>query len=229
MLAKHLKAGAFLVQCKRGMDLLSSLGDQRIMDSLARMQEFGHKHSIVLKPAQMILLFVGFMAGHSDESVTVNDQAPHGAVSYWQVMGALERWSERGGTFSQITHVGLLPKWLQLKESHAKDNYKNKDKLIIPKPDEMYDGTDEPLQIPIRVKDGRLTLITMPHIGTELANALWREFNGNLLRALEHITDPEYLRCESKIKGIGKVIINDNRGWLGMADNTIIQEVARDE
>lgn len=223
LIAKHLVAGGFLMNRKKGWDLINSLNDQgNLWEMLARMNEFAERHKIIVKPAQKIILGIGVVTGYVDESLKMNGQDPKGNVSYWQVAGAIERIFERGGVFTSITSDRLLAKWLCLKEVHAQSNHNGDHKYVIPKSGPMFEEL-APLQPMTRVRDARIILRSF--MSERQANALWEYAEQDGLAALCLAFDPLLPKMKDRPEGIGPGFVQQNRDRANAREGYVLRVI----
>lgn len=212
LLRRHIASGALLVQRKSGLDLVNSMGE--VMNySLARMWAAGGR------PAQNVLLFSGVLSMDASGAAVVDNHIC--TSSYWNVVGALGRWNDRGGVVERVENDSLIPQWCAMRlkavEEYAKPG--GETKLVFPPADYPADAPalNDPLQLPIPVRDGRLVLAQLAGIGPKLADEIWQASGGNLGFSLTVLTDrssPQW--C--KIKGIGDKTIENIRKQLGLED-----------
>lgn len=198
----HVKSGALLVQRKSGMDLISSFGF-RLNSSLERMRLTGAQQ------VQCVLLFIGSITENLEGKCVVDGFKTDYTLP--NVLGTIEGWVERGGVYS-IIEKGNLGRWLAIKEHHLKVYEENRTKYIYP---------DAPFQELKSVKDWRITIATLPMMGTVRTQALYdfieqKGYDSNLLNALAVLTDG---RPEFKVKGIGEEVIKHARNWMGLPEN----------
>jgi len=227
LLAKHLKAGAFLVQRKSGLDLVNSIKETgNLWDMLDRMLRFCAEHHPHARPSQRVVLGIGMFYGAKGDVLKVNSrQAEH--CNFWQLQGAIERVFERDCTYVGVSAgPETFYKWVRTKELHALDNVAHPVKYSTVGPkrltvaDDMDDG--EPLQKLVVIRDGRTTLVTFPGMGETKVNAVWDYAGHNLARALTLVTDPALVQDKEKPSGIAQGLIQAWRTWLGLADGEFL-------
>jgi hypothetical protein len=212
LLRRHIAAGALLVQRKSGLDLVNSMGE--VMNySLARMWQAGGRQG------QNVLLFSGVLSMDASGAAVVDGHTC--TSSYWNVVGALGRWNDRGGVVERVDSDSLIPQWCAMRlkavEEYAKPG--GGIKSVYPPTDYPPDlpAQHDPLQLPIPVRDGRLVLAQLAGIGPKLADEIWLASGKNLGFSLTILTDrgsPDW--C--KLKGIGVKIIDNIRRQLGLED-----------
>lgn len=227
LIAKHLKANAVLVQLKVGGDLPASIEDGRLVESICRMHDFAARHGLILKPAQRILLPIGVFTGQEDDALLVNGYL-HPAMTYHRFLGTMERWTEYGGTSPLIplTRLDDFPWWCEMKERHLQELAETPVReFIVPAP-EMFDTSNDPMQLPIKVKDGRRLLRTF--LSESKTNALWDYARGNLVMALELVTDYRLLKDPHKPEGFGKGTIDHARRVLGLEPKYMLGRIRTD-
>ena len=216
LIVLHIESGAILVQVKRGMDLPSSVGE-RLVASLVKMRE------IAPRQAQRVLLFTGILTCEKDGRAEIDGRRVSDNIAganYWACQSSLEAWCERGGTVYTLSRVSLLPEWAKRKEARLKDYLENPVKRFFPQPPEMWpeENEDDPLQTPQMIRDGRILLATLPGIGTEKANEVWRWAGASTIWSLIGLTDLETLKLETRPKGIGSKTINAVRRHLSLKE-----------
>lgn len=174
------------MQRKENGDFSASVNDGRLADCICRMYEFEKKHDLRLKPTQRMLLKIGVFVGHDDDSLWINGKEQKG-ITYKQYSGAKGWWLKRGGVIDEISHPRFLFWWLLNNERQLQQIAQEPIKEFIPMPPELYDNGA--LQVPIRIRDGRRTLVTFPGVGPVTANQLWTESHGNLACAIQFLSD----------------------------------------
>lgn len=99
LLQLHIDSGAILDQYKFGHDLVQSILDGRLNESLARMQATGAMIS------QCRLSFVGLLGYDNTKGyATINGQLSYGKypMKWIQVDAAISRWIDRGGSYHPL-------------------------------------------------------------------------------------------------------------------------------
>lgn len=215
LLFRHIEAGAFLIQRKSGLDLVNSLGE-RLNEAIARMVE-----TSTISSSQRILLYTGDFSDAGDDTLTLNGKRLN--VSYGAFSKALDWWQRRGGDVKNLpTDEHILP-WLRSIEADFNIFKKSPQKDVYPT---RYYPTDPPasddiLQLPVAVRDWRITLATFPGIGADKCNALYKKMleiygnPGTLWMALHYA-----IQNESNIPGWGNETKAKARRWLGIAQDT---------
>lgn len=202
LIYKHIEAGAYLVQRKHGHDLISSIGE-RLNNSLAKMRSTGAKQS------QCVLLFIGVLSANEYGEAVINRRKSN--RKFWTVMGAINKWNDRGGVVDRLSKVSYIEPWCYMKERHLEEYAKNpvkevwKSHLPIHEKEEMF----QTLQI---VNDFRNTLVTLPGIGPKTANILWEEFEGNGAEIISWLTSTS--KEKKKIYGVGDKTVENIREWM---------------
>lgn len=229
LIARHLKAGAFLVNRKTGMDLVNSIPENgNLWDLVERMLTFCKTYAPQARPAQRIILGVGVYQETKDGKLWVGKHEAKNA-SYMQLSGAIERIFERDCTYTNAaTNKEGFFKWMLNKEHHALDNKKHPIKYAVTRPEVMYEEIDndlknKPLQELIMIRDGRKTLVTFPQMGEVGANLVWEYAGENLARSLTSMSDPLLLREKNRPSGIGIEKIKGWRAYLGLKENQGLQ------
>ena len=219
LLREHLKRGAILVQRKHGRDLASSIGT-RMNSSLSRMLTWG-----AIRP-QCVLMFVGIMTCNRNNNAVVNKQQT--GKSYWSILGATQKWVDRGGSYVNLPRAGLIEPWCKMRMRHIREYNKKHHKEIWPAPPEVL-AHDSFLQILQPVYDGRVLLASIPGIGAKAANLLHEEFKGDIASALCWLTMPS-AKGKTRIKGISTKTFESARAFLAL-DRTmqLILEVMPEE
>lgn len=205
LLREHLKNGAILIQRKHGRDLVSSIGE-RMNSSLSRMLKWG-----AIRP-QCVLMFVGVMTCNRNNNAIINTQQT--GKSYWSILGATQKWVDRGGSFVSLPRATLIESWCAMRIRHMKEYKKKGKKEIWPHPPEVQ-AHDSFLQTLQPVFDGRVLLASIPGIGSKAANLLFEEFRGDIASALCWLTQP-YTKQKTKIKGIGPKTFESARKFLAL-------------
>lgn len=212
LLRTHARAGALFVQRKSGEDLVHSLGD-RLIDSQARM------HEMITRPCQRVLLVTGRFESGGDGVAVVNGRET--GMKYWSVLAGLARWNDRGGVVEQLIDDASIPAWVDMRLRHLAEyaTPAGELRLVYPPDDYPLDAPapNDPLQLPIRVRDGRVVLNQLKGIGPKLAETIWAYCERNLGWALTLLTDPASPKIW-KIPGIGPTTIHNIRQQFGLHD-----------
>jgi hypothetical protein len=185
LIKRHIIAGAILVQFKYLSDLTHSIIDERINTALARMIACGAKHQY-----QRVIMGVGFyipdkrdgkvltgkVMTQRDSKVSMRWRRQEPVIDYAALATVRRRIAMRGGTFLNLTCLEEVPSELAGMERDVKFLAKKPVKELLgidasfpPDPPEP----DDPLQVPVEVKDGRCVLAAIKGIGPVKANALW--------------------------------------------------------
>lgn len=223
-LPKHFEAGALLVQIKRGDDLVASVG-LRAAKSIGKMVECGTLHSW-----QRILLYVGTLNASDDGTLAViNGRANSrlGPHTYFGTLGTIEKWIERGGVFSSIPRMDIIPSWMKMKINHILEFSHSPEEIVTAVPDDLYEFKEVkigpsgvPMQKLIVVKDFRVTLMTLPMMGEKRVQSLfsWMQGKGmkmDLFTALSCLQDPEIVR---EVPLLNNSVCQKVRAYLGLED-----------
>lgn len=203
----HVTAGALLVQRKTGLDLVHSIGE-RMGSSLARMRNTGARQS------QCVLLYIGVLTCNAQNEAVMDGRETHAA--FWGVQGAISKWHDRGGVVEAISRPSLLEGWLKMKLRHLTE-YKNEPVKDNWPPPPTIEDFNNPLQVPQVVKDGRVTLATLPGVGSARATAIWNYLQPRptLAEALCLLTN-DNSRIVQDVPGIGKKTAENIRNYLGL-------------
>lgn len=211
LIRKHIAAGALLVQRKSGADLVHSIGD-RLNSSLARMHEVAPRRA-----AQHVLLFTGTLTCDADGQALIDGHDAMG--KFWAVTAALARWGDRGGVVETLPTDAMIPQWVEMRLKHLREYAAPEGavRFVYPPNEVPMDppAADDPLQLPIAVRDGRVVLAQLRGIGPKLAERIWEYTGRNLGWALTLLTDegsPETV----KIPGIGLQTIRNIRQQFGL-------------
>jgi hypothetical protein len=209
LLQQHSSAYALFVQRKSGHDLAHSVGP-RLNSALCRMWEVAHSQP------QRVLLITGTIT-EKDGDAWIDGRSTR--MSYAALAGALARWNDRGGVVVHLASDSLIPQWAQMRERQLREYiapggeikwcWPEMPKLTAPEP-------SDPMQMPVAVRDGRVTLATLPGIGQERAAELWQWGGGDLWRILHALTDYETLKQTNKPRGIGQGTIRSVRAYFHM-------------
>lgn len=205
---RHVSEGALLIQVKLGEDLAASVGD-RLNNSIARMRE------VTRRVAQHYLLFVGTLGCDAEGSVIINGHRSHRNVSWVTIDGAIVGWLARGGVYYNLSREGLLAHWAQSMERRLGQYHALQIKYVYNTrdyPDDLPSMQDDPLQLPVRVRDGRVTLLSLPGLGIELVERVW-QYCGSLKASLSLLTDES---MAGKVEGVGKKKIDSIRAYFGL-------------
>jgi ERCC4-type nuclease len=204
LIQMHLTKGhALLVQRKQGHDLASSIGE-RLNTSLTKMRSLGARQ------AQCVLLFIGTLNMNQEGNAIINGQEAH--AKYWSIQGAVSKWHDRGGVVEFLPRVRLLEAWMQLKEQHVKEYAKSPIKRVYHEPPILAQNSENALQIPVIVNDGRNLLATIPGIGETTAQSLWDEFKGDLSLIICWLCNPE--SDTNRVHGVGPKTIEKCREFF---------------
>lgn len=215
LLFKHIESGAFLIQIKRGMDLVNSFGE-RLNLSIAKMLETN-----TITSNQRILLCVGEFSDAGNDTLLVNGKITN--TRFTAFSKALDWWQYRGGKVKMLPTESHVYPWLKSLENDFLVFSERPQKNVYPTkyypPDKPSD--DDVLQLPIQVRDWRITLATFPGIGPDKCDALYKKIieiygtPGTLWMALHYA-----IQEESNIPGWGKETKAKARKWLGIAQDT---------
>lgn len=223
LLRKHMAEGALLVQRKSGADLVHSIGD-RLNSSLARMYQW------TWRPCQHVLLCTGLLTCDADGGALIDGRPTPG--KFLPVVAALARWGDRGGVVCALPGDALIPAWVEMRLKHLREYAEPGGELryVYPPSDYPNDppAANDPLQLPILVRDGRVVLAQLAGIGPKLAERIWEASGHNLGWALALLTDVNS-PAEHKIPGIGITTIRNIRTQLGLAANTRLYVLSDDE
>ena len=205
---KHVEAGAFLIQRKTGLDLIHSVGE-RMNTSLSKMRATGARQ------AQCVLLFIGVLTCNNERYAIVDGRETH--ANYWGVAAAVSKWNDRGGVVENLSRPSLIFDWLKMKARNLMEYRDEPVKTVFPSSPQIYTIDDTPLQIPQLVKDGRVTLATLPGVGAVRATAIWEYLgrNATLADALCLLTNEDSI-ISKEVKGIGAKTIQNIRAYLGL-------------
>lgn len=217
----HLsKFRAVLVQRKSGQDWPASVG-VRLAESINRMR------AIAPRPAQRLLVITGIFAGHPESGEALmgeprvsNKGEPYVRLYPQTNIKVLQKslytaqmeWQMRGGSFVSLAcEADFLPFLRRLEEL-----------LNAPRTKQMYDSSpvyeesDDMLQSVEVVRDARLTLCSLPHIGPKLARLCLEQW-GNVRNSIMWLSAPRLFASmpDSYPRGIGEKIVGDIHEWLG--------------
>lgn len=222
LLAKHIAAGALLVQRKSGGDLVHSVGD-RLTSSLARM------HTWTMRASQHVLLCTGTLTCAPDGAALIDGRDAMG--KYWSVAAALARWGDRGGVVCTLPDDESIPAWVEMRLKHLREYATPGGELrhVYPPSEYPMDPPvdNDPLQLPILVRDGRVVLAQLAGIGPKKAEQIWQHTGKNLGWALTLLTDAGSVD-EHKIPGIGLTTIRNIRTQFGLQENERLHVLVND-
>ncbi len=205
LLEQHVKNGAIFIQRKHGRDLASSIGE-RMNTALSRMLAWG-----AIRP-QCVLMFIGVMTCNRNDNAVINKQQTN--KSYWSILGATQKWVDRGGSFVSLPRATVLQGWCDMRIRHMQEYRKKYVKEIWPAPPEVL-AHDKFLQTLMPVFDGRVLLASIPGIGSKAANLLYETFDTDIAAALCWLTTPPK-KTTTKIKGIGPKTFEAARKFLNL-------------
>lgn len=208
LIVKHLDSGAILLQLKYAEDLAASVGD-RLNDSIARMRD------VTLRTAQHWLVFIGTLGKDHEGSALINGHRTHRNVSFKTIDGAVVGWLARGGVWYALPRESMLEEWAGDMERRLGEYAAQQYKYVYNVkdfPDALPSIQDDPLQLPIRVRDGRVTILSLPGVGVELAERIWA-YCGSLKASLNLLTDES---SAGKVEGVGKGKIEKIRAYFGL-------------
>lgn len=246
LIHKHVQSGAILIQVKRGTDFLSSIADERINVALARMKAAGARRAwqrLVISTGVFLPdlgtgeVLVGVPRLSASASTYVYVRAVNEGLPPYKALATV-RWriAARGGYYLPLTCDDELPAALLQIENDLKWMQGKPTKEIFPPfealpPDEPEE--DDPLQLPVEVRDGRLPLSAMSGVGKVKATALWeaiREWNRGHYPGRED-DEPTlaqalfWASCSNprdfgipKVKGWGEGMRERIRGQLGLEE-----------
>lgn len=205
---KHIDSGALIIQVKLGEDLAASVGD-RLNDHIARMRE------CTRRVAQHWLLFIGVLTCDSENYALINGRKTHMGMKFDTVDGAIVGWIARGGVYYSLSRIGLLESWCEDMERRLGQYEAQQYKYVLHQtdfPDDMPNITNDPLQIPVAVKDARRALVGFKGLGVETVNKVWTHC-GDFKSAMMFLTDVDNA---GKIEGIGVKTIQSIRKQCGL-------------
>lgn len=159
LIAKHIEAGAILVQLKFGSDLTSSITDGRLKDCIERMR-------IAPYASQRRLIYIGILAADKRGNAQLDGQTSH--MSYTSVIRALDRFQHRGGTYTNVYHERWLPQVLADMEQEMM-RFGVEEEWFPSAPTFESDDVLEPTA---KVSDWRPALAAIPGIGPVKATNL---------------------------------------------------------
>lgn len=211
LIRKHVSAGALLVQRKSGEDLINSMG-AHLNSALDRMW------TITQRQVQCVLLFSGILAADASGMALIDGRLS--GVNYLSVLSAMSRWHDRGGVVEQVAGDALIGAWCDMKLGHLREYSTPEGEVKHFYPDTSLRVVDksDPMQMLIKVKDGRVTLATLPGIGAKTADELWTWGNGDLARIIDALCTMTTLKREDRPRGIGPATIKAVRAWFGYGD-----------
>lgn len=214
LIRAHVRAGALLVQRKSGEDLINSMG-AHLNSALDRMW------TLTKRPGQCVLLFSGILSADSNGMAVIDGRMAH--RSYMSVLGGMSRWHDRGGVVETLAGDEHIPSWCEMKLTHLREYCDPSGEVKHFYPDTALRVVDksDPLQMLIKVNDGRVTLATLPGIGAKTADDLWTWGGGNLARILDALCAPATLKREDRPRGIGPATIRAVRSWMGYEEPQI--------
>jgi len=211
LLARHIERGAIMIQRKSGGDLINSFG-ARLNTAIVNMLSCKAKSS-----NQRVLLYTGIFAERGGNLV-LNDKQLN--TNYMSFRKALDWWQYRGGKVANLPSDSLILPWVQSLEKDLETLQEEKQVEFYPSFG-SFPPDEDVLQLPIEVRDWRVTLATFPGIGPEKCNALFNHLKEiynqpvTLWIALHYI-----MQDESKVPGWGKAAKQSVKRWLGIETDT---------
>lgn len=206
---RHVSEGALLVQVKITSDLAASVGD-RLNSSIARMRE------CTRRTAQHWLVFVGVITCDAEGSALIDGHRTYKNMSWVTLDGAICNWIARGGVYYPLSREGLLPHWAQSMERRLGQFEAQQVKYVYnvkDYPDDLASEADRTLQLPVRVRDARVTLLSLPGLGVELVERVWAWCGPSLKVCLAFLTD---VKNAGTVEGIGKAKIEKIREYFNL-------------
>lgn len=234
LIQQHLKAGAILIQVKRGLDFISSLGE-RLNLSLAKMQ------SISAVQSQSCLLAVGIFeeseAGfiirvviNGKEKIVRPDKFITGAT-YEGFVTARDSWSERGGivyTDLRDSSPKAFINWLKKKHDRICKYADFPSVTIYPDNKTKFDS---PLQKIKVADDSRQLLASIHGIGPKRVESLLEYFGtaGFALSGLSKLSTIKLAKKTGHLVGIGESHVLGTKRQLGLKENQTLEIVEGEE
>jgi hypothetical protein len=138
------------------------------------------------------------------------------------VQGTIEKWIERGGTFTTIPRISMFESWLAVKLGHLLEFAKEPVRRVYkPVPTLTETGMELvqgfPLQKLVTIRDWRNTIVTFPSIGEKRADAIYEyicsKSDKTLISALIHLTSEAMVK---DIPGVGSGNVSKIREWFGI-------------
>ena len=213
LIRKHIEAGAIIIQFKFGSDLLSSITDERINISLARMIEAGTKHQyqrmviscgLYLPDVATGKTLVGRIVKQSRGKAVIQWRSSEPEIDYKSLATVRRRIALRGGVFLNLTCDEEVVPELRALENDLEYLASQRDKELLHLPKFPPDPPDpgDPLQIPIEVKDARVVIAAHRGVGPKKTNDLWtalREHNARVLEGTDVDPEPTLIQAMSWI------------------------------
>lgn len=221
----HYRAGALLVQRKSGMDLVASIGE-RLGESLWKMRQH------VGRPAQRLLLFVGVITSTREGLALIDGREATfegRPCTFRQVSSTFRYWRIRGGAVEVLSRDGLIPDWCAWCEEDLRRVQAEPEVWAMPKPVLELPDEDDPLQMPMRVRDARLVLAALPGMGPARINEVWRWCGEDLGLCLMFLTDEDSARLPGRPAGVGLKTIQNIRRHLGLPEGVVLVPMSKDE
>lgn len=199
---KHITSG-LLVQRKTGRDLTSSIG--KLDEILGRLLHWTHR--------PWLLVVADIKCDREGQAIV--DGRPSN-YTWAAVEGALAWWQLRGGMLTILEHDRLVAPWANGWLARLK-------KLS----DSRYHHVSRQVQQVLLAPDCRDTLMSLPGIGPERAQALL-ESQGTLAWCLSYLSDPRSVDF-AKIEGIGPKTIQSVRAWMGLKEGYVLSPMHVDD
>lgn len=208
---RHVLEGALLMQVKRGEDLAASATNDRLVESIARMRE------CTRRIPQHWLVFVGTLGCNDEGSALINGHRTRLSLSYATIDGAICDWIARGGVYYNVPKESMLPMWVASMERRLAKYDAQAYRYALSTPDypDELPNADDPLQLPIRVRDARRVLVGFTGLGVETVNKVWEFCGHDFKSALAFLTDANSV---GKLEGIGPKTIASIRRQCGLEE-----------
>lgn len=181
LIRRHVERGAILIQRKSGGDFLHSITTEATNVALARMIECGAKQF------QRIIMSTGLFVESSVGTTlvgTIQQRHPSSVFVSWFDSGvnhlAVEtikrRIGMRGGCYLPLNSDDDIPRTLHAFEKDLRLMRRQPVKEIVTLPEFPPDppAPDDPLQLPVVVRDGRRVLCALDGVGPKKATALYK-------------------------------------------------------
>ncbi len=135
LLNRHIEGGATLVQLKYGHDLVSSIVDDRVKESQAKMILTG------AMPWQCCLLAIGaFESWGPERELFINFEPTYNKAGFpfSHYLAAKAMWIKRGGFFDTVLEKDL-EEWIRVEQSAIDKVRTNPQRIIYPKSPVLYE------------------------------------------------------------------------------------------
>lgn len=183
----HMKAGAVLVQQKRGHDYANSVFTPRLKASIAKMREYGHR-------VQCVIQYVGTWDISEKGGLLLDDKQTYGDFPMTPETWFSEqaKINGRGATFQHLQRSDQLEAWCYGYIKGIKDMLEHPSLDVYPPKVEKGLFMDDYLIQDVRlVPDSFAVMASFPYVGPQTVKKLFNYYGDHLGRWLEELTYPD--------------------------------------